>query len=52
MLRLIILFPHLSLLSIFHLFGHYHIKTFKIAKDNFNNILVKVKSDIQTMEES
>ncbi len=49
MLRLIFLFPHLSLLR--NLSSYLGITIYKnihkIARDNFNNILVKVKNDIQ-----
>ncbi len=43
MLKLIILFPHLSLLRNINIYKNIH----KIARDNFNNILVKVKNDVQ-----
>ncbi len=49
MLRLIFLFPHLSLLrNLSSIWALPYIKNIhKIARDNFNNILVKVKNDIQ-----
>ncbi len=49
MLRLIFLFPHLSLLrNLSSIWALPYIKNIhKIARDNFNNILVKVKTDIQ-----
>ncbi len=49
MLRLIFLFPHLSLLrNLSSIWGITIYKNIhKIARDNFNNIFVKVKNDIQ-----
>ncbi len=49
MLKLIFLFPHLSLLrNLSSIWALPYIKNIhKIARDNFNNIFVKVKNDIQ-----
>ncbi len=49
MLRLFLPFPHLSLLrNLSSIWALPYIKNIhKIARDNFNNILVKVKNDIQ-----
>ncbi len=49
MLILIFLFPHLSLIkeSFIYLGITIYKNNHKIARDNFNNILVKVKNDIQ-----